>query len=99
MRLYRANFSTNAERVALALGHTAQNMMLAASSDAIGSCPNGISDAAVLREIVGHDEGESVATVLTFGHPATPRDPGRLSAQEWIDRADRKPYEEIVQQR
>jgi nitroreductase len=80
-------------------GRAAQNMMLAASNDRIGSCPNGISDSDALREIVGHDDGEQVATVLTFGHPATPRDPQRLSAQEWIDRADRKPYEEIVQQR
>lgn len=80
-------------------GRAAQNMMLAASNDAIGSCPNGISDSDALREIVGHDDDEQVATVLTFGHPVTPRDPQRLSAQEWIDRADRKPYEEIVHER
>ncbi len=80
-------------------GRAAQNMMLAASNDGIGSCPNGISDHDALREIVGHGDDEQVATVLTFGHPATPRDPQRLSAQEWIDRADRKPYEEIVQER
>lgn len=80
-------------------GRAAQNMMLAASNDAVGSCPNGISDADELREIVGHDDSEQVATVLTFGHPAKPRDPQRLSPREWIERADRKPYEEIVQER
>jgi len=80
-------------------GRAAQNMMLAASSDGIGSCPNGIADAAALQEIVGHDDGEQVATVLTFGYPATPRDAERLSAQEWIERADRRPYEEVVQER
>lgn len=80
-------------------GRAAQNMMLAASNDAIGSCPNGIADAAGLREVVGHDEGEQVATVLTFGYPVTPRDPARLRADEWIARADRRPYEEIVQER
>ena len=80
-------------------GRAAQNMMLAASSDAIGSCPNGIADAAALQAAIGHDDTEQVATVLTFGYPATPREAERLSAEEWIARADRKPYEEIVQER
>ncbi len=80
-------------------GRAAQNMMLAASNDGIGSCPNGIADAEALREIVGHEQGEQVATVLTFGYPVTARDPRRLTAEEWIERADRRPYEEIVQER
>jgi nitroreductase len=80
-------------------GRAAQNMMLAASNDGIGSCPNGIADAAALQEVLGHDDDEQVATVLTFGYPATPRDPSRLTADEWIARADRRPYEEIVQER
>ena len=37
--------------------------------------------------------------MLTFGYPAKPRDPERLSAEEWIARADRKPYEEVVEER
>ena len=59
-------------------GRAAQNMMLAASNEGIGSCPNGIADAAALHAVVGHDDGEQVATVLTFGYPVTPRDPERL---------------------
>jgi nitroreductase len=78
-------------------GRAAQNMMLAASNDGIGSCPNGIADAERLRAAVGHAEDESVATVLTFGYPATPRrDPESQSAQDWVARADRRPFEEIV---
>ncbi len=80
-------------------GRAAQNMMLAASGEGIGSCPNGIADAAALQEVVGHDDGEQVATVLTFGYPSTPRDPERLSPEEWIARADRKPYEDVVEER
>jgi nitroreductase len=80
-------------------GRAAQNMMLAASDLGIGSCPNGIADAAALQKVVGHDEGEQVATVLTFGYPERVRDPTRLSPEEWIARADRKPYEEIVEER
>jgi nitroreductase len=80
-------------------GRAAQNMMLAASNEGIGSCPNGIADADALRAVVGHDEAEQVATVLTFGYPAKPSDPERLSAQEWIARADRKLYDEVVEER
>ncbi len=80
-------------------GRAAQNMMLAASDAGIGSCPNGIADAAALREVVGHDDAEQVATVLTFGYPVKPRSAERLSPEEWIARADRKPYEEIVEER
>ena len=78
-------------------GRAAQNMMLAASNDGIGSCPNGIADGSRLREVLGHGEDESVATVLTFGYPARPRrDPESLSAQEWVARADRRPFDEVV---
>ena len=80
-------------------GRAAQNMMLAASNDGIGSCPNGVADAERLAAAVGHEPDESVATVLTFGYPARPRDPEARSADEWVARADRKPYEEIVAER
>ena len=80
-------------------GRAAQNMMLAASNDGIGSCPNGIADAAALQAALGHEDGEQVATVLTFGYPVTARDPGRLSPEEWIARADRRPFEEVVEER
>lgn len=80
-------------------GRAAQNMMLAASNDGVGSCPNGIAEADRLREALEHCEDESVATVLTFGYPATPRrDPQSLAAEEWVRRADRKPFEEIVKE-
>ena len=78
-------------------GRAAQNMMLAASNDGVGSCPNGIADAERLRAALGHGEDESVATVLTFGYPAKPRrDSESLPAAEWAARAARRPREEIV---
>jgi nitroreductase len=80
-------------------GRAAQNMMLAASNEGIGSCPNGIADAARLQAAVGHGDDEHVATVLTFGHPVRPRDPERRSVEEWIESADRRPLEEIVEER
>ena len=80
-------------------GRAAQNMMLAASDAGIGSCPNGVADAVAMRAVAGHEDGEQVVTVLTFGYPVTPRDPERLTPEEWIARADRRPYEEIVEER
>jgi nitroreductase len=80
-------------------GRAAQNIMLAAHALGVGSSPNGVADPDRLRAAVGHGEDESVAVVLTLGYPATPRDPARRTPQEWIARADRKPYEEVVEER
>lgn len=49
-----------------------QNMMLAAHDEGIGSCPNGASDADAPAAIAGVEEGEQIATVLSFGYPARP---------------------------
>jgi nitroreductase len=80
-------------------GRAAQNMMLTASGEGVGSSPNGTADAERLAAAVGHEPGESVAIVLTFGYPARPRDPERQSAEDWIEAADRKPFQEIVRER
>jgi nitroreductase len=74
----------------------AQNMMLAAWNDGIGSCPNGIRDPDRLRDVLGHGDDEQVATILSFGYPARARDPERRSADEWIARADRRPFDDVV---
>jgi nitroreductase len=76
-------------------GRAAQNMMLAAWNEGIGSCPNGISDKERGRELLGLEEGET-AIVLTFGYPARQRDPESRTAEEWIARANRKPFDEVV---
>ena len=73
-------------------GRAAQNMMLTAWNEGVGSCPNGISDAEAAERIVG----APVGMVLTFGYPAKPRDPSSRSAEEWSARANRKPLDELV---
>jgi nitroreductase len=80
-------------------GRAAQNMMLAAWNEGIGSCPNGVSDPERMREVVGHTPDEQVATVLSFGYPERTRNPEARSAQEWISRANRRPFDEIVERR
>ena len=85
--------------LALDAGRAAQNMLLAAHNDGIGGCPNGLSDAEAGAAAVGVGEGEQVATILSFGHPAKPRDAERRTAEEWIERADRKPFDDVVSER
>ena len=80
-------------------GRAAQNMMLAAWGDGIGSCPNGIANPEALAAVVGHADDEQVATVLSFGYPARPVDPESRTPDEWIDRADRLDFDDVVDAR
>ena len=82
--------------IAFDVGRAAQNMMLVAWANGVGSCPNGIANADQAARLLGLVDDERAVTVLTFGYPARPHDPERRSAQEWIARADRKPFDEIV---
>ena len=74
------------------VGRAAQNMLLAAWNDGVGSCPNGISDAEGAERVAG----APVSIVLTFGYPAKPRDATAHTAEEWSARAKRKPFDEVV---
>jgi nitroreductase len=76
------------------VGRAAQNMMLAAWNDGVGSVPNGIRDRAAAEALVG----APVAIVLTFGYPAEPRDPGSRTSEEWSQSANRKPFDEVVRE-
>jgi nitroreductase len=77
-------------------GRAAQNMMLAAWNEGVGSCPNGSADFDSLAGVLGLEEGERPVIVLTFGYPARPGDPQSRPPEEWSARARRKPLDEIV---
>jgi nitroreductase len=77
-------------------GRCAQNMMLAAWNEGVGSCPNGLRDTDAAREALGLSPDEEIAIVLTFGYPATERDPLRHTAEEWSERANRKPLHDLI---
>jgi nitroreductase len=77
-------------------GRAAQNMMLAAWSEGVGSSPNGMPDPDETGRLLGVAEGERPVIILTFGYPAGGRDPESRSAEEWLARAPRKPLDEIV---
>ena len=74
------------------VGRAAQNMLLAAWNEGVGSCPNGVRDAEAAERLVG----APVLIVLTFGYPAKPRDPSSRTSDEWSARANRKPFDEVV---
>jgi nitroreductase len=78
-------------------GRAAQNMMLAAWDEGIGSCPNGIADADAMRGALGLQDGEQAAIVLSFGYPLRAVSPQRHPAERWIERANRVPFEESVE--
>jgi nitroreductase len=85
--------------LALDAGRAAQNMLLAAHALGVGSCPNGVSDRDAMAAAVGLSDDEEVATVLSFGYPPRPRNPDRLDAGEWIRRAGRLPFDQVVSER
>jgi nitroreductase len=80
-------------------GRAAQNMLLAAWNEGVGSCPNGIADEPAARAALELDDDERVAIVVSFGYPAKPRDPESRSAGEWSARAKRRPLQESVRRR
>jgi nitroreductase len=72
--------------------------MLAGWALGVGSCPNGINDRVGLNRALRLDDEEKVAAVLSFGYPAKRLDPRRRSPEEWIERARRKPFDEVVRE-
>jgi nitroreductase len=74
------------------VGRCAQNMLLCAWNDGVTSSPNGVRDADAAAAICE----APVKLVLTFGYPATPRDPSSRPAADWSGQANRKPLEELV---
>jgi nitroreductase len=86
-------------KASLDTGRAMQNMLLVAWNEGVGSCPNGIQDAERAREVLALDEDDELAIVLTFGYPARPADPSRRTPEEWSERANRKPLDELVERR
>jgi nitroreductase len=78
-------------------GRCAQNMLLAAWNEGVGGVPNGLANRDAANAIVGAPEDSSIATVLSLGYPARPRDPESRSAEGWSARAKRKPLDDLVE--
>lgn len=77
-------------------GRAVQNMMIAAWDLGVGTSPNMVKDQVRLREIVGIPADEHTVTILSVGYPARRRDPAKRSFEEWAQRANRLPLDEVV---
>ncbi|MBA2295882.1 MAG: nitroreductase family protein [Actinobacteria bacterium] len=86
---------TTRGRVGFDHGRAAQNMMLAAWNEGVVSCPNGVKDSDATSALLGLEGEERPANVLSFGYPARPHRPER-TAEQWAERANRRPLEEVV---
>jgi nitroreductase len=78
-------------------GRAAQNMMLAAWNEGVVGCPNAMSDSERTAELLGLEEGEKPAIILSFGYPKLERDPESRSAEDWSRRANRRPLDQLDQ--
>ncbi len=77
-------------------GRAAQNMLLAAWNEGLASCPNGVADPGAARDVLEAGEDERVAIVLSFGLPQKLRDTEARGADEWSQRANRRPLADLV---
>lgn len=85
-------------RAAFDAGRTAQNMMLAAWSLGIGTCPNTPTDEAAVKSLLGLPAEMAVPTVLSLGYPAPgERRPRRKAdAAAVLGRINRMPLGDLV---
>lgn len=56
------------------LGRAAQNMILAAWGQGIGSCPGTVYEQDACRQILGYPDDQHCEFILSFGYPADPTD-------------------------
>jgi nitroreductase len=81
-------------------GRCAQNMMIAAWTLGVGSCPNSVhpDHVADARTLLGLPADASVATVITLGYPAPgqPRPRANADPERVLRRIKRLPLEELV---
>jgi len=80
-------------------GRAAQNMMLAAWNEGVTSCPNGMPHPQKTADVLGLEGEEQVLSLLSFGYPRRARDPESRTAEDWLRRANRKPFEDVVERR
>jgi nitroreductase/type II secretory pathway pseudopilin PulG len=85
-------------RAAFDAGRAAQNMMVAAWSLGVGSCPNTPTDEAALKRLLGLPDDAIIPTILSLGYPAAdePRPRPTADARKVLGRVNRLPLAEVV---
>ena len=79
-------------------GRVAQNMMLAAWAEGVGSCIASLQEESRARELLGIPDGWQAYTAISFGYPrpGAPRTIEGRPLQEVLANVGRRPLEEIV---
>ena len=78
-------------------GRAAQNMMLAAWSLGIGSCPNSVVDQDQAREVLEVASDRHIQIILSLGYPRRAPRLEATAAEAVLERIDRRPLDELVQ--
>jgi nitroreductase len=77
-------------------GRAAQNMMIAAWADGVGTSPNSVMQRERGAEILGLSSDQHIQIVLSLGYPLRSRSVEGRDPQEILRRINRKPLSEIV---
>jgi len=77
-------------------GRAAQNIALAAWADDVGTCPNGLRDKPLVRQLLDLEEDWDVPTILSAGYPDEPVPRRDSTPEELLERINRKPLDELT---
>lgn len=77
-------------------GRAAQNMMLAAWAEGVGSCPNTARKLDEIKSILDITDDVSIPVILSLGYPAETVHPHDDDPESILSRIDRKPLDDIV---
>ena len=77
-------------------GRAAQNVMLAAWAEGIGSCPNRARKHDDAKRILDLEDDYELSTIISLGYPDEPLRPKSRDPEESLRRIDRKPLDELT---
>lgn len=85
-------------RMSFDAGRAAQNMMVAAWSLGVGTCPNTPMEEGTLKQLLGLPPETAIPTILSLGLPAAgePRPRSRADPRKVLARVNRLPLQEVV---
>jgi nitroreductase len=78
------------------IGRVAQNLMLAAASRGVGSCPITLHDTARAREVLGIPTAAECRYAIALGYPDEEREAVQRADRRAQGFTGRKPIEQIV---
>ncbi|MEK7253063.1 MAG: nitroreductase family protein, partial [Actinomycetota bacterium] len=78
------------------IGRLAQNLMLAAATRGVGSCPVTLHHTDVAREVLGLSDGQSCKYAVAFGYPDPEAEEASRAKRRAAGTTGRKPAEDMI---